>query len=194
MSKDLFENITDDEAATLEWVLHNEGDFAADYFFEDPTVDGRIEELKRHNLVTENINGELYITELGRAALKEYHQLTEKRIQAEKQSDEQLESLKIIANSAQNQADSAIKELHILKEKLELQKEQVEALLSISSDAKSNALLALKELSIHQQQLKFAKQESADSQQKAKFSKVISILSLLISAGSLIVAILALAH
>ena len=168
MSKDLFENITDDEAATLDWVLHNQGAFPADYFFEDPTVDGRIEELEAYGLVTLDVTGKLSITELGRAALKEHTQLLEKRTQLENQRMEELSSMKSLASSAQLHADSAIKEVLILREQLELHKEQVELISSIAVDAKSNAVAAIKEVTILQNQLRLAENVANDSNHEVK--------------------------
>lgn len=120
MSKHLFENITDDEAAALEWVLHNSGSCAADYFFDDPTVDGRMEELIKLALIKEEDSGGLSITELGRAALKEHQLIVEKRLYAEQQRNDELSSLKSISASA-------IKEVNFLKEQMELIKEQAES-------------------------------------------------------------------
>ena len=72
MSKSLFENLTNDEYKTITWILENPGSFPADRFFEDPAIDGRVDELQRLNFVTINESGGLHITELGRAAIAEY--------------------------------------------------------------------------------------------------------------------------
>lgn len=72
MSKNLFENVTNDEIKVLKWVLKNEGSCAADYFFIDPSIDGRIEELQKLNFINVDDSESLSITELGRAALNEY--------------------------------------------------------------------------------------------------------------------------
>lgn len=107
MGKNLFDNITDDEAAALEWVLKNEGATAADYFFTDPTVDGKIQELKKYELVKEDVTGSLKITELGRSALKEHEQISIKKANEEKQREDEILSLKAIAEAAQSQATTA---------------------------------------------------------------------------------------
>lgn len=76
--KQLFENITDDEYKTLDWVLHNPGSQPADRFFDDPVIDGRIFALEQNNLVLVDDAG-IEITELGRAALVEYDKLKKSR-------------------------------------------------------------------------------------------------------------------
>lgn len=70
--KSLFDNITDDEYQTLDDILHNPGCTPSSFFFNDPTIDGRIKELVKYELITINNKAELNITELGRAALKEH--------------------------------------------------------------------------------------------------------------------------
>lgn len=119
MGKDLFENITNDEAATLDWVLKNEGATAADYFFTDPTVDGQIHELKKNELVTEDVTGSLKITELGRSALKEHKQISIKKANEEKQREDEISSLKAIAEAAQSQAISAKTQASLAMDKAE---------------------------------------------------------------------------
>lgn len=107
--KDLFENVTDEEYATLEWILHNEGKFPADRFFDDPTVDGRIEELVRNNFITLNQQTGLKITELGRAAIKEYY--------ISKEHDQKLIAPLINEINALNKiADALNSQLDLLKE------------------------------------------------------------------------------
>ena len=107
--KDLFENVTDEEYATLEWILHNEGKFPADRFFDDPTVDGRIEELVRNNFITLNQQTGLKITELGRAAIKEYY--------ISKEHDQKLIAPLINEINALNKiADALNSQLELLKE------------------------------------------------------------------------------
>lgn len=88
MSKQLFENITDDEYKTLEEILHNPDSSPVHFFFNDPTVDGRIQELEKSGLISIK-NGKINISELGRAALKEYDNI--KRI---KKSEHRFELIK----------------------------------------------------------------------------------------------------
>lgn len=107
MSKSLFEDITDDEAKALEWVLKNKGSTAADYFFTDPTIDGKIQELKKYGLIKDDVTGLLTITELGRSALKEHKQISEQRSLVEKQRMDEIASLKAIAESSKSQAETA---------------------------------------------------------------------------------------
>lgn len=76
--RDVVSKMTKDEYSTLDWVLHNDGAVPADRFFDDPTVDGRIEQLGRYDFVTLDDAG-LHITELGRAALVEYQLLQKER-------------------------------------------------------------------------------------------------------------------
>lgn len=109
VSKNLFENITDEEYLTLEWVLHNEGKFPADRFFDDPTVDGRIEELERNKLIALNQQTGLKITELGRAAIKEYY--------ISKEHDQKLIAPLVSEINALNKiADTLNSQLKLLKE------------------------------------------------------------------------------
>ncbi len=70
--KSLYSDITLSEYETLDWVLHNDGCFPSDRFFDDPTIDGRISELESHGLVSLDADTGLHITELGRAAIVEY--------------------------------------------------------------------------------------------------------------------------
>lgn len=76
--KSLFENITDDEYKTLDEILHNSDSTPATFFFNDPTIDGRIHELEKYNLITVK-NGKLSITELGRSALVEHDKIVKSR-------------------------------------------------------------------------------------------------------------------
>lgn len=71
--KSLYSDITSSEYETLDWVLHNDGRFPSDRFFDDPTIDGRISELESHGLISLDSNTGLHITELGRAAIVEYN-------------------------------------------------------------------------------------------------------------------------
>lgn len=75
--KSLYKNITDSEYETLSWFLTNDNRTPADYFFTNPTVDGHIEELEKNGLVRLNEKGTVAVTELGRAALKEYDHILE---------------------------------------------------------------------------------------------------------------------
>lgn len=140
MSKNLFENITDDEFAALEWVLANEGSNAGDYFFDDPTVDGRIQELEKYGMVKTDILGSLTITELGRAALKEHDRLVEQRERFENQREEELSSFKSMAESACANAVTAVDQVNILKEQVEYLKHQSA---SSSQEAKFSKIIAI---------------------------------------------------
>lgn len=70
--KSILENITEGEFRILEQIFENPGQVPADFFFDDPNIDGRIEMLSEHELVSMNLDGQLFITELGRAAVVEY--------------------------------------------------------------------------------------------------------------------------
>lgn len=140
MSKNLFENITDDEFAALEWVLTNEGSNAGDYFFDDPTVDGRIQELEKYGMVKTDIHGSLSITELGRAALKEHDRLVERRERFEHQRKEELSSLKTMAEAACTNAVTAVEQVTLLKEQVGLLKSQTE---SSNQEAKFSKIIAI---------------------------------------------------
>lgn len=70
--KYILNNITDGEFAILDQITQNPGLTPADLFFDDPTIDGRIQMLTKHKLITLNSEDELFVTELGRSALVEY--------------------------------------------------------------------------------------------------------------------------
>ena len=67
-----FSNITDDAFHLLENILSQPDSVPADFFFDDPTVDGQLELLLSSSLAEISSDGILSITELGRAALKEF--------------------------------------------------------------------------------------------------------------------------
>ncbi len=69
--KSLFEDITENEYKTLEKILQNPNSEPVDFFFDDPTIDGQVQILSEHGLITDDA-GILNITELGRAALVWY--------------------------------------------------------------------------------------------------------------------------
>lgn len=75
--KSLFENISDDEYETLEKILNRPDHPPMSFYFDDPTIDGRIRELEKAELIVIT-NGKLNITELGRAALKEHEESSKK--------------------------------------------------------------------------------------------------------------------
>lgn len=89
--KSLYENITDTEYATLKSILETPNWTPADFFFDEPTIDGIVEELINGKLVTMSTNGELQITELGRSALKEHDYAIAQRIKAHR-----IETLKFL--------------------------------------------------------------------------------------------------
>lgn len=93
----------------------------------------------------------------------------------------QVNAVEEIAQTAKLQADQALKQVIISKEKLALTKEQVEAISSIACDAKSQAGTAHKELEIMKEELRIAKETAASSEKDATFSKVVAILAIVIS-------------
>ena len=96
---DFLKNITETSYFLLKNILEQPGCVPADFFFDDPTVDGHVELLKAYDLITMDENGILNITELGRAVLVEYEQLAEQKRIAEKQRQEELNSkLKLLRN------------------------------------------------------------------------------------------------
>lgn len=78
MSKRESFDITDKEFQLLDWVLKNPNHAPADYFFVDPTVDGRVEVLERIGLVSCSQGAGMNITELGRAVLVEHNEARKK--------------------------------------------------------------------------------------------------------------------
>lgn len=102
-----FENITNDGFTLLQQILENPNTVQGDFFFAEPTVDGQIKILEKAGLVRTNSEHKLYVTELGRAAIK-HHLYEQQQLALEQQQRQQeLESLKQIANSACRQAKLA---------------------------------------------------------------------------------------
>lgn len=112
---DFLKNITETSYFLLKNILEHPGCVPADFFFDDPTVDGHVELLKAYDLITMDENGILNITELGRAVLVEYEQLAEQKRIAEKQRQEELNSIKSIADSSKGQAETAKKQAEAAK-------------------------------------------------------------------------------
>lgn len=96
-----FEEITEAGFELLEQILEQPNNVPADFFFNDPTVDGQLQLLLKSNLVVLNSEDQLSITELGRAALKHHDYITEQNILIQKQRTEELETFKSIANLMQ---------------------------------------------------------------------------------------------
>lgn len=67
-----FSNITESGFNLLENILQHPDSVPGDFLFDDPTVDGQLELLLSAKLATIDSNGIISITELGRAALKEF--------------------------------------------------------------------------------------------------------------------------
>lgn len=67
-----FSNVTNDSYHLLNDILQHPGSSPSDLFFDEPTVDGQLELLLAANLVQIDSSGLLSITELGRAAVKNY--------------------------------------------------------------------------------------------------------------------------
>lgn len=107
--KSLFENITDNEFKTLDDILHNPDSTPMTFFINDPTIDGRIRELEKAELISIQ-SGKLNITELGRAALVEHDKSIKRQVFIEEQRQEELSALKALAESAMKQADIAEKD------------------------------------------------------------------------------------
>ena len=74
-----FCNVTKSGYVLLDKILRDPGQTAADLFFDDPTVDGQVQLLAEARLVEIDSKGRLFISELGRASLKEFS-LQKKRI------------------------------------------------------------------------------------------------------------------
>lgn len=102
MSKSLFENFTDGEFKILEWILHHPNSQPIDLFFNDPTVDGRIQELEKYGLIVLDSNASMNITELGRAALKDHSVMLELQKKYQQQYEQELSSFKVIADASSN--------------------------------------------------------------------------------------------
>lgn len=77
--KSLYENITDTEYTTLNSILENPNSTPADFFFDEPTIDGQIEELVRTKFVEFTPEDTLLVTELGRTALMEHEKILKER-------------------------------------------------------------------------------------------------------------------
>ena len=91
------------------------------------------------------------------------------------------ESLEKIAESAQSQVIQALEELHIALDNNTILKEQVENLGSISEDMKTQADSAFKQMKILKQQYELISKEAAAAKKDAAFSKILSIIAVIIS-------------
>ena len=68
----VFCNVTKSGYILLDKILRDPGQTAADLFFDDPTVDGQVQLLVEARLVEIDSEERLFITEFGRASLKEF--------------------------------------------------------------------------------------------------------------------------
>lgn len=102
-----FENITNDGFTLLQQILENPNTVQGDFFFAEPTVDGQIKILEKAGLVRANSEHKLYVTELGRAAIKHHLHEQQQLALEQQQRQQELESLQTIAEAAQKQAELA---------------------------------------------------------------------------------------
>ncbi len=140
---DFLKNITETSYFLLKNILEQPGCVPADFFFDDPTVDGHVELLKAYDLITMDENGILNITELGRAVLVEYEQLAEQKRIAEKQRQEELNSIKSIADSAKGQAEAAKMQARAADDQAETAKKQAEAAKKDAKFSRITSILAI---------------------------------------------------
>lgn len=140
---DFLKNITETSYFLLKNILEQPGCVPADFFFDDPTVDGHVELLKAYDLITMDENGILNITELGRAVLVEYEQLAEQKRIAEKQRQEELNSIKSIADSAKGQAEAAKTQARAADDQAETAKKQAEAAKKDAKFSRITSILAI---------------------------------------------------
>ena len=84
--KSIIDELSPKECEILERILKNQGSRPADFFFDDPTIDGRVEVLTKLKLVEHNPEG-LFITELGRSTLVDYKEQSEKEIARQLKQD-----------------------------------------------------------------------------------------------------------
>lgn len=140
---DFLKNITETSYFLLKNILEQPGCVPTDFFFDDPTVDGHVELLKAYDLITMDENGILNITELGRAVLVEYEQLAEQKRIAEKQRQEELNSIKSIADSAKGQAEAAKTQARAADDQAETAKKQAEAAKKDAKFSRITSILAI---------------------------------------------------
>ena len=140
---DFLKNITETSYFLLKNILEQPGCVPADFFFDDPTVDGHVELLKAYDLITMDENGILNITELGRAVLVEYEQLAEQKRIAEKQRQEELNSIKSIGDSAKGQAEAAKTQARAADDQAETAKKQAEAAKKDAKFSRITSILAI---------------------------------------------------
>lgn len=167
MSKHLFENITDDEYKTLEEILHNPNSTPITFYYNDPTIDGRIKELDKAKLINIDGNGKLNISELGRAALVEHDKIVKQRKFIETQRREELTSLKAIADSAIKQAQSA-------ESIAQAAKEQANSAKSIADSSISQANAAVRQADSAESIAKSSAQQSETAMNQAESAKAIA--------------------
>lgn len=140
---DFLKNITETSYFLLKNILEQPGCVPANFFFDDPTVDGHVELLKAYDLITMDENGILNITELGRAVLVEYEQLAEQKRIAEKQRQEELNSIKSIADSAKGQAETAKMQARAANDQAETAKKQAETAKKDAKFSRITSILAI---------------------------------------------------
>lgn len=140
---DFLKNITETSYFLLKNILEQPGCVPANFFFDDPTVDGHVELLKAYDLITMDENGILNITELGRAVLVEYEQLAEQKRIAEKQRQEELNSIKSIADSAKGQAETAKMQARAANDQAETTKKQAETAKKDAKFSRITSILAI---------------------------------------------------
>lgn len=102
-----FDQITEAGFELLRKMLEQPNSAPGDFMFDEPTVDGNTELLLSSNLAVLDSNGQLSITELGRAALKHHDYVKEQEYSKQTQFTEGLAAIKLISESASRQADSA---------------------------------------------------------------------------------------
>lgn len=101
------EHISQTQYEFLLKILEGPSQCSGDLFLDEPTSDGQVEILTHFNLIAIDEHDNLFVTELGRAALKEYECELERQQLLEKQRNEEISALKLIADSAQTQAKIA---------------------------------------------------------------------------------------
>lgn len=137
-----FSNITEDGFSLLEKILENPNYVPADFFIDEPTVDGQLELLLDSKLVSVNESDEFSITELGRAALKAYEKEKERRLLLEKQREEELATFKSIAETAKKSANYAKKQAEAAQTQAKLAEETAQRAIANAEKARRDALFA----------------------------------------------------
>ncbi len=175
-----FEEITEAGFELLEQILEQPNNVPADFFFDDPTVDGQLELLQKYGLVLLDDNNQLSITELGRAALKHHDYIKEQETLVQKQHSEELELFKTMASTMQQQLYLLCSQASSTQSIADSADKQAESAKELSKTAGEQAKSA-------EELAKISADSSKSSTRYARISTVLSVIAIIISIVTIII-------